>query len=103
MLGRFFVAMQFLLNGKRWRLERATIRRKQNGRTILGECSSPDAKPRVIRVDKRIDGESELDVLLHELLHAAAWDVLDESFVDTTATGIARLLWRIGYRKQAPE
>ena len=92
--------MRFTLNSKRWTFKRETIRRKlPGGRVVLGDCSSPDEKYRVVRVDSRIQGEEELDVILHELLHAAAWDVLDESFVDSTATGIARLLWRIGYRK----
>lgn len=70
-----------------------------DGHVILGECSSPDDKPRIVTVDSRVTGEEELDVILHELLHAAAWEVLGEDFVNSTATGIARLLYRLGYRK----
>lgn len=91
--------MQFTLNGRRWRLLREPIRRTLDGHRVLGECSPPEDKPRFIRVDSRLTGEVELDALVHELLHCAAWDVFDESFVESTATGIARILYRIGYRK----
>ena len=95
----FICAMQFTLNGKRWRLLREPTRRAADGHRIYGICSSPEDKPRFVKVDSRISGECELNTLLHELLHCAAFDVFDEDFVDETATGIARLLWRLGYRK----
>lgn len=66
---------------------------------MYGECTAPTAKSRYVKVDSRIRGELELDTTVHELLHAAAWEVLDDDWVDSTATGIARLLYRLGYRK----
>lgn len=38
-----------------------------------------------------------LEVLIHELLHAAYWD-LDEHAVAETADDIAGILWRLGWR-----
>ncbi len=45
------------------------------------------------------DGARELDlnVCIHELLHGCT--ELDEYCVDETATDIARVLWRLGWRK----
>lgn len=92
--------LTFLLNGKRWQFLRTRITEKMpDGSRIYGRCSPPDARPKKVEVDDRIKGELELDTVIHELLHASAWDVLDEGFVDGTASGIARVLWRIGYRK----
>jgi hypothetical protein len=35
--------------------------------------------------------------VIHELLHAAHWD-LDELAVEETAEDLARVLWKLGYR-----
>lgn len=43
-----------------------------------------------------------LDTTIHESLHACLWRLSEED-VTQTATDIARLLWRMGYRrKQEP-
>ena len=49
-----------------------------------------------------IDGDTlaELDCILHEAIHAAApW--MDEWFVNSLASQLARFLWRLGWRKEA--
>ena len=45
-------------------------------------------------------GEERLEVLIHEMLHAAYWD-LDESAIEGAAADVARVLWRLGYRSPA--
>jgi hypothetical protein len=39
-----------------------------------------------------------MDSLIHEILHAALWD-LDEEAVTETANAISAALWRVGYRR----
>lgn len=65
-----------------------------------GECSDPTKE---IRISNRTRGKTELDSIIHECLHASAFDVLDEYFVQEAASDIARLLWKLGYRKVPPE
>jgi len=36
--------------------------------------------------------------IIHEILHAALWD-LDEEAVHDTANAISAALWRLGYRR----
>ena len=61
----------------------------------LAEC---DFAKRVIRVPVDGDTLDELDWIIHESLHAC-YPWLAEAFVDTAATSVARLLWRLGWRK----
>lgn len=48
-------------------------------------------------VDAKLRGVDRLDTLIHESLHVADWGK-DEVWVNKTATGIAKLLWKLGYR-----
>jgi len=47
-----------------------------------------------------VHGEAlkDLDTIVHESLHACLWD-LDEEAVAESAADVARLLWRVGWRK----
>lgn len=72
------------------------IRRKLRG--YRGHCDPPAWSGKTIVVDSRLAGEEELEVTIHEALHAASWDLAEECVVET-ANDIARLLWRLGYRK----
>ena len=67
-------------------------------KTLRGYCDSPKATGKRIVVDSRLRGEEELEVTIHEALHAASWDLAEECVLET-GTDIARLLWRLGYRK----
>ena len=58
-----------------------------------------DMATRTIKVRKSLRGERQLDVIIHELLHGCHWD-LDEAAIEETAEDLARVLWRLGYRKQ---
>lgn len=65
-----------------------------------GDCDAPDRPGKEIRVGSGLRGEERLEVLLHELVHAAGWHI-DESFVERFARDAARALWRLGYREEA--
>ncbi len=64
-----------------------------------GMCDDPATEGREIWIDPRLSEEHELEICLHELLHAAFWDI-DESVIEQVAKDFARVLWRMGYRKQ---
>lgn len=79
------------IRGRRWRVDGLRNVR----RPALGECASP---PRVLRIPVDGDTLDELDTIIHEALHAAT--ELDETAVSETAEAVARLLWRLGWRKE---
>lgn len=83
------------LVGKRWRLQFAP-RLSDDGR-----CDPPDQTGKTITIALRLRGERHLCVLIHEMLHAVGWHI-DEQHIDQTASDIARVLWRLGYRQQSP-
>jgi hypothetical protein len=67
--------------------------------TRLGSCDQPQGgKPTLYAPQDTGRPFLELDVLVHESLHACNWNA-SETRVDTTATDIARMLWRAGYRR----
>jgi hypothetical protein len=78
------------VRGQRWRLRFVT-----NLGDNRGICDKP---ARVIRILSGQDGQMEMDTIIHEILHAALWD-LDEEAVGTTANAIAEALWRVGYQR----
>jgi len=66
---------------------------------VGGECDSPDTHGKEIRISTDLKNQEELEVLLHELLHAADWSK-DEEWVEEIAYNIAHILWGLGWRKQ---
>ena len=83
--------MRCRLRGKYYRLKFAKLERP-----LLGLC---DWDKRTITICNQLDGELELDVIIHELLHACQPDQNEEA-IDRTATDIARVLTRLGYRRE---
>ena len=82
-----------ILRHRRWKVEdikRLPLKKEED----LGLCVY---EYRILFVPKEGDTELDLDTLVHESLHACT--ELDETAVDETATSIARLLWRLGWRK----
>lgn len=63
-----------------------------------GKCDSPVTPGKVIKVKRSLRGQRELEVLIHEMLHACDFHK-DEEWVTTAACDIMRVLWRLGYRK----
>lgn len=66
-----------------------------------GMCDNPSSKNKAITIfmNKLEDGSLEqLEVYLHEMLHAAFWDI-EEDGIYNAADDIAKILWKLGYRK----
>ena len=85
--------MRVRLGGKYW-----TFRFAPNMRDY-GDMQDPGkAQGRLIRVGTWQGEQDTLDTIIHEVLHAALWD-LDEEAVHDTANAISAALWRGGYRR----
>ena len=63
-----------------------------------GDCDAPTTKSKEIRVSCNLKDEEKLEVLLHEMFHAAHWN-MDEEFIEKFAVDVARAIWRLGYRQ----
>jgi hypothetical protein len=85
--------MQVTIRGKRWNLE---FRKLPGG--DLGKCDSPETPNKTIVVNPNQKGVDVLGTILHEAMHAAHWD-LDEEAIDSASDDIAKILWRLGYRR----
>lgn len=77
--------------GKTWRIRFAP------NMGCRGDCDPPNQPGKEIRISTALGGEERLEVIIHESLHCAGW-FIDESFVEQFAAGVARNLWRLGYR-----
>lgn len=64
-----------------------------------GDCDPPSQPVKAIRIAQSLRGEERLEVILHELVHAAGWH-LDENYAEQFAADVARVLWRLGYRAE---
>lgn len=81
-----------VFRGKRYAIKWRKLRGQ------VGSCDPPTEPAKEIIIDPS-QGEFELlDTLVHEALHAVMWDAAEEA-VEESATDIARLLWRMGYRR----
>lgn len=67
-------------------------------RPLLGTTSHPAKKHLKIKVHRNLKGRDRLEVLIHEALHAAYWD-LDEEAIDEAGIDISKMLWKLGYRR----
>ena len=83
--------------GKRWGLRFVPIPDKKD-KKCKGYCESPNKKNKEIVIQENLSSKEELDITLHELLHAADW-WKDEEWVEQVGTDIANVLWRLGWRK----
>ena len=86
--------MRVRIRGKQWTVKRERLS------SARGICDHPEEPGRTIRIAKSLKDAEELEVLLHEMLHAAFWD-LDEGVVETVSEDLSAALWRMGYRKAA--
>lgn len=82
--------------GKVWRLRFAPNMANR------GDCDPPNRPGKEIRISSALRGEERLEVLIHELVHAAGWHI-DEAFVEQFAADTAHVLWRLGFRNNDEE
>ncbi len=85
--------VQVRLAGKRWTIHRRRFRVRD------GTCDHPEKPFRTLVVDATLHGLRELDIYIHECLHACAWEVLREEAVVSAASGAAELLWLLRWRR----
>jgi hypothetical protein len=85
--------MQIRIRGKVWKV--TTNVRLRNA---SGSCDHPTTTGKTIKIDKKLEGQDKLDVLIHEMIHAGMWDLCEET-VGELSTDIARALWRLGWRE----
>lgn len=66
-----------------------------------GYCHPPnqDKKKRIIGISNKIKGKKELEINIHEFLHACGWSTMSEEWVLQTSKDITEALWELGYRK----
>ena len=64
-----------------------------------GECQAPWMSRRMMNIPAHGEALKDLDTIIHESLHACLWD-LDEEAISESAADVARLLWRLGWRKE---
>lgn len=85
--------MRVRLGGKYW-----TLRFASNMRDFGDMIDPGKAAGRLIRVATWPCEKDRMDTTIHEAIHAIRPE-LDEDAVASTATDIARLLWKLGYRR----
>jgi hypothetical protein len=85
--------MKIKLLGKVWTLIRKPLVAAD------GYCDHPQTQAKKIVIDSRLKDRRELEVLIHEMLHAVDWHKDEHSFIEPVAEDVARALWRLGYRK----
>jgi hypothetical protein len=79
------------MRGKRWNVRNVSA-------LPIGELGECNYDERTLRIPTDGDTEAELDTCIHEALHGCLPDLAEDA-VEETATSIASLLWRLGWRK----
>ena len=89
--------MLVYVNGKRWDMVFAPCV------DCDGSCDAPTDKNKQIKIAPRLrkDQRRLMEVVVHELIHASDWSK-DETWVEPVAEDIARVLWKLGYRRSEP-
>jgi hypothetical protein len=84
--------MRHKIRGKIWNVRRVPNLGKflDLGQT-RGSCDPPDKKNKEIKILSSLRGQELIEVLIHEGLHAAFWDI-DETVIEQVADDLARLL-----------
>jgi hypothetical protein len=82
------------LRNKRYKL----IKTHALPRDSWGLCTDPAFAKREIKIHKKLKGAKELEIIIHEMLHACFWDI-DEKVIKEVGGDISKALWKMGYRK----
>jgi len=93
--------MQISIRGKKWQL---LFLKKNTPSYDRGQCDPPDWRRKQIRIypaalktDHRL-----LETLIHEMLHAACWD-LDEELVEGFSHDCTRVLLKCGFSRNGED
>ena len=90
--------MQVTILGRRWRLTFCRIDGENGGQPDHGRCDHPEKVGKTIEVNQSLTGRQRAEALIHACTHAAAWEVLDEEFVECFAHDLSVIIWRLGLR-----
>lgn len=82
--------------GKLWKFRRVKNLFKRKG--AWGWIDPPSVVNKTLEIDDSLEGEEELVVIIHEMLHASDW-TKDEEWIHETAADLGRMLTRLGYKK----
>lgn len=84
-------AITTCIRGRLWRVIFTRLRGQADG-----YCDHPATARRRIRIHEGLSAEREMTVIIHEALHAALWDLSEES-VTEVAEDLSSLLTALGY------
>jgi hypothetical protein len=91
--------MRVTLLGKRWNLRFLPLGRfRHENEQVLGLCDPPTKPRKEILIDSRLKDLEQLEILLHEMLHAVDWHQSEE-IIASQAHDISAVLWKLGYRR----
>lgn len=78
---------------------------RSNKTKLDGYCKGPhlEEEKRLIVVHKSLVGKKELEINIHEMLHACLFDLADEEWIKNRGRELGDALWRLGYRKNDEE
>lgn len=69
---------------------------------MYGVTDSPETRNKTIKIRRRLKEDVLLDTIIHELLHAADWDV-GEGWIEQIATHTSQVLILAGWRRASRE
>jgi hypothetical protein len=84
------------IGGILWRVK--FVKSSEISRTAWGTCDWPPGKRPTICIRASMTPAQRLDTIIHETLHASL-PLLDEEAVRSSATDIARVLTKSGYKR----
>ncbi|MEM3062592.1 MAG: hypothetical protein QW303_03470, partial [Nitrososphaerota archaeon] len=64
--------MKIKVLNKYWKLEFTRLR------SARGLCDSPDTPKKTIKIESRLGDRERLEVIIHEVIHAAGWNLCEE-------------------------
>jgi len=86
------------IKNKLWKIK--IVKSTDLSSTTCGECDDPKyAKPQ-IWIKRSLKPIDLMDTIIHEVIHAIRPELSEESVLETGTT-IAKVLWKLNYRKMS--
>ncbi len=86
------------IKNKLWKIK--IVKSTDLSATTCGECDDPKyAKPQ-IWIKRSLKPIDLMDTIIHEVIHAIRPELSEESVLETGTT-IAKVLWKLNYRKMS--
>lgn len=84
------------INQKDWKIK--IVNSMDLSSTTCGECDDPKYKNPQIWIKRSLKPIDLMDTIIHEVLHAIRPELSEEAVMETGTT-IAKVLWKLNYRK----